>query len=180
MDLLDFDGEAMYFDEAPSPEVQQLLDEAAEHYGTDTAELALLRANLLAPEQLSVLVAMYRFFYYRHRYHEALLVADRAIRASAAQLGIDSDWRQLDDGDLGLAVQCSMAMTRFMLLALKGAGWLQMRLGEHEAALERFEKVAAFDSSDRLGMKELLTWARGAVAEAEARQHGGNVQYLRR
>jgi tetratricopeptide (TPR) repeat protein len=180
MDLLDFDGEAMYFDEPPSPEVQRLLDEAAEHYGTDTAELALLRANFLAPDQLSVLVAMYRFFYYRHRYHEALLVADRAIRASAAQLGVDGDWRRLDDGDLGHAVQRSMAMTRFMLLALKGAGWLQMRLGDHKAALERFEKVAAFDSSDRLGMKELLTWARGAVAESEASRHGGNVQYIGR
>jgi tetratricopeptide (TPR) repeat protein len=180
MDLLDFDGEAMYFDQPPPPEVQRLIDEAAEHYGTDTAELALLRAYFLAPDQLSVLVAMYRFFYYRHRYHEALLVADRAIRASAAQLGVDGDWRRLDDNDLGHAVQQSMAMTRFLLLALKGAGWLEMRLGEHEAALERFEKVAGFDSSDRLGMKDLLGWARGAVAEAEASQYGENVQYIGR
>lgn len=180
MDLLDFDGEAMYFDQPPPPEVQRLLDEAAEHYGTDAAELALLRANFLAPDQLSVLVALYRFFYYRHRYHEALLVADRAIRAAAVQLGIHADWQALDDNDLGHAVQRSMTMTRFLLLALKGAGWLQMRLGEHEAALARFEKVAAFDSSDRLGMKELLGWARAAVAETEAGRHGDNVAYIGR
>jgi hypothetical protein len=73
MDLLDFTGEDMYFDRPLSAEVEALIADAADRYGTDTAELSLMRAYLIAPEQLTVLVALYRFFYYRQRYPEALL-----------------------------------------------------------------------------------------------------------
>ena len=72
MDLLDFNGEAMYFDEPVTPRVEALLAQAAEHYGAgpeDTgAELCLLRAYFLEPEHLTVLVALYRYFYYRRQY----------------------------------------------------------------------------------------------------------------
>ena len=68
MDLLDFTGEDMYFDHPPPAEVDELIAAAAEQYGTDAAEHSLMRAYFLAPEHLSVLVALYRFFYYRQRY----------------------------------------------------------------------------------------------------------------
>lgn len=184
MDLLDFSGEDMYFDRPLPAGVEALLARAAEHYGSDEAELCLLRAYFLAPRHLSVLVALYRFFYYGQRYPEALAVADRAVAIAARELGLDlgpdDDWRRLDDADLGRAVTQSMTLTRFLLLALKGAGYLLMRMDRPAEALERLEKVAAFDSGNRLGLTELLSWTRQAAAKAEIGARADNVEFIRR
>ncbi|MCG6860396.1 MAG: hypothetical protein LJE70_03810 [Chromatiaceae bacterium] len=179
MDLLDFDGETMYFDHPLSSRVEALLDKAALHYGELEAELSLMQAYFLEPEHLTVLVALYRYFYYRHRYAEALIVAERAIAQTATQLGLSADWHSLSRGDLGHAVPVSMTLTRFLLLALKGSGYLAMRLGDASSALARFEKVVELDTSDRLGMKELLTLARAKVTEHQVRNTGGKVSFLR-
>jgi tetratricopeptide (TPR) repeat protein len=182
MDLLDFNGEAMYFDEPVTPRVEALLAQAAEHYGAgpeDTgAELCLLRAYFLEPEHLTVLVALYRYFYYRRQYDEALATADRAIALAASRLGLPTSWKDLSEADLGRSVLQSMTLTRFLLLALKGAGYLLLRLGDSVGALARFEKIAEIDTNDRIGIKELTAMARGAVAEAAAERLGGNVRYL--
>lgn len=153
---------------------------AATHYGEPEAELSLLRAYFLEPEHLTVLVALYRYFYYRHGYSEALLVADRAIRLTAERLGITPDWRKLTKGDLGKAVLESMTLTRFLLLALKGSGYLELRLGEAAGALERFEKVVELDTSDRLGMSELVSLARAKVTEDNVEAAGDKVTYFKR
>ncbi len=180
MDLLDFHGEQMYFDQPVDPEVAELLAQAAHEYGDDDAESHLLRAYFLAPEDLSVLVALYRYFYYRHRYADALIVAERAIALTADRLGVDRDWRRLDTEALGHAVLASMTLTRFLLLALKGAGYLKLRLGEIAAGLECFEKVDALDDSDRLGIHDLLTIARAKLAEEQVAARDDNVHFLRR
>jgi len=167
MDLLDFDGEPMYFDRPVSPQVDALLAGAAAGYGEPTAERDLLRAYFLEPEHLTVLVALYRFFYYQHRYAEALLVAERAIGVTANELGLDRDWRRLSAAGLAAAASRSMASTRFLLLALKGAGYLELRLGNPGGALARFEKLQAVDTSDRLGVKDLVTLARAKLTAPE-------------
>ncbi len=179
MDLLEFSGEDLYFDEPVSPDVDGLLLEAARRYGEEGAETRLLQAYFLEPEHLTVLVALYRYFYYRQRYQEALITAERAIVIVAARLHLPSRWQDLSELDLGQSVLISMTLTRFLLLALKGAGYLLMRLGDHRGALARFEKIAEIDTSDRLGITELLSMARSAVAEAAAQRVGGNVRFLK-
>jgi hypothetical protein len=59
-----------------------------------------------------------------------------------------------------------MSLTRFLLFALKGSSYLLLRLGEPAAALERLETLAAIDTSDRLGIQDLLQLARATVAES--------------
>jgi tetratricopeptide (TPR) repeat protein len=178
MDFLDFSGEDMYFDEPISPIVEGLLLDAAQHYGTDRAEASLLRAYFIAPEQLTVLVALYRYDYYHQRYQDALITAERAIAIVSTRLNLTSCWQDLSAADLGRSALVSMTLTRFMLLAIKGAGYLLMRLGDHQGALARFEKIAEIDTSDRLGITELLAMARAAVAEAAVRRVGGNVRFM--
>jgi len=95
---------------------------AAPSLPTSAAEHCLLRAYFLEPEHLTVLVALYRCFYYRHRYAESLLVAERAIALTGRRLGVGPDWRRIDAGALGPATLTSMSLTRFLLLATKGAG----------------------------------------------------------
>ena len=71
-----------------------------------------------------------------------------------------------------------LAVVLFLLLALKGSGYLLMRLGEPAAALARFDKIAEIDSSDRLGIKELRRLAQAAVTQAAVDRVGGNLSYF--
>ncbi len=163
MDLMDFDGKGLYFDTEMPEEVSSLIDMAADNYGHDSAESYLLRAYFLAPGNLSVLVAMYRYYYYQHQLEDAYQVAQRAIEISGRQLEMPSDWRQLNEGHLGKAVIQSIGMLRFYLLALKGAGYLLVRLGEFADGMAMMQKVIDMDPHDRLGTKGLLE----VIAESE-------------
>jgi tetratricopeptide (TPR) repeat protein len=165
MDLLDFSGESLYFDEPVSPDVEARLLEAANRYGEEAAELSLLQAYFLEPSHLTVLVALYRYFYYQHRYREALITADRAIVITAQRLDLPTSWRELSESGLARSALTSMSLTRFLLLALKGSSYLLLRLGEPVEALERLETLVLIDTSDRLGLQELLQLARSAAAE---------------
>jgi tetratricopeptide (TPR) repeat protein len=163
VDLLDFDSEDLYFDEALNSEAKQCLDDAAESYGESESELALLRAYFLEPEHPMILVALYRYYYYQHRLSDALIVAERVLTVTAKRLDLPLDWRDLTEGRIGSGVMISMTLIRFYMLALKGAGYLELRLGNYDSALERLEKVAELDSKDRLGAQALLEVVRKAL-----------------
>ena len=122
-----------------------------------------MRAYFLEPEHPMVLVALYRFYYYQHRLSDSLLVAERVLRVIGKRLELPEDWRDLSELSLGSGVMISMTMVRFYMLALKGAGYLELRIGDHLSALERLEKVAELDSKDRLGAQALLEVVREAL-----------------
>jgi tetratricopeptide (TPR) repeat protein len=163
MDLLDFTNEDLYFDEPLQTEAKACLELAANQYAEGGAEPSLLRAYFLAPEHPMVLVALYRYFYYQHRLADALLVADRVLRIFAERLDLPQDWRDLTESQLGGGVMVSMAMIRFYLLALKGGGFLELRLGLYADALARLEKVVELDVHDRLGARALMQVAQEAL-----------------
>lgn len=160
MDLLkELDGSGCYFEEALHEEVQQLLDAAAESYddeNEDLAELLLLRAFMRQPESLTVLVGLYRFYFYRHRLHEALQVADRAMQVSGQAVGFTRGWAELQPPDLEGLAGAKVTMGRFYLFSLKGAGYMNMRVGEMELGTAQLRKVRELDPEDRLGASVLL------------------------
>jgi tetratricopeptide (TPR) repeat protein len=163
IDLLEFDSEELYFDEAIDEEARHCLDQASARYGTEEAEAALMRAYFLEPEHPTVLVALYRFYYYQHRLQESLLVAERVLKVIGKRLEFPEEWRDLTEMRLASGVMISMTLIRFYMLALKGAGFLELRLGDYASALQRLEKVVELDSKDRLGAKALLDVAREAL-----------------
>jgi tetratricopeptide (TPR) repeat protein len=167
-DLLDFDGEDLYFNESLNSEAKECLELAAEEYGTDEAEQALLRAYFLEPLHPMILVALYRYYYYQHRLSDALIVAERVLQVTAKRLDFPQDWRDLTEGRLGNGVMISMTLIRFYMLALKGAGYLELRLGNYDSALARLEKVAELDTNDRLGAQALLDVARTTVNQPDS------------
>lgn len=162
MDLLDFEAQALYFDEPLPDEAAALIDEGSRLYGEGGAELPLLRAYLLAPDSLTVLVALYRFYYYQHRLADAEQVAARAMEITSRRLGFPQDWRDLDQDYLGAGALQSMGLVRFHLMTLKAAGFLKLRMGEFDLAGAMLEKLVELDSSDRLGVQALLEVAREA------------------
>lgn len=165
MDLQDFEGQDMYFDLPMSAEVERLIDEAADSYGNGGAESKLLRAYVLAPKNLTLLVAMYRFYYYQHRWNDALYIADQAMLVSGEMLDMTTHWRLLTPEHLGGPALRSMGLLRFYFLALKGAGYLCLRMEDREGAIERLQKVVELDPQDRLGASFLLNMAIYGSAE---------------
>lgn len=156
MDLLDLDGQQLYFDEPVPENVSQLMMQAAAAYGDGQAENLLLRAFLYAPDNLSVLVALYRTYYYQHRLDEAKQVARRALQIVGKRLDFPSDWKKVDLAELSHAVLKSMGLVRFYLLALKAEAYLYLRLGQLDEGRARLEKVAELDASDHFGAGALL------------------------
>lgn len=157
MDLLkELDGTDCYFEESLSDEVTQLLDTAATAYGEEGVELLLLRAFLRAPASLTVLVALYRYYFYQHRLHDALQVADRAMELSGSAIGLTCAWSELQAEDFDRQAAASVTMGRFYLFALKGAGYMNMRIGEMELGMTQLRKVRELDVEDRLGASVLL------------------------
>ena len=55
-----------------------------------------------------------------------------------------------------------------------------MRMEQPADALERLEKAALVDDSDRLGLTDMLDWARRAATKAEVSAQGDNVHYIGR
>jgi len=156
MDLLDFSDCKLYFEDPLPLAAERLIAQASSEYGEDTAELALLRAHLMAPDNLTVLVGLYRYYFYQHRLDDALMVAERAMQLSGRLLGLPPDWRTLDETRLGSAAANSFGMLRFYLLALKAASVVLLRLGQIDASRDRLIKLAGLDCHDHLGAAKLL------------------------
>ncbi|OMG52116.1 hypothetical protein BJN45_15810 [Azonexus hydrophilus] len=155
MDLLDFSDCKLYFEDPLPAEAEALIAQAAREYGEPAAEMSLLRAHLLAPDNLTVLVGLYRYYFYQHRLEDALQVAERAMALSGRHLGLP-DWSQIDETRLGSAAANSFGLLRFYLLALKAASVILLRLGQIDASRARLTKLAALDSRDQLGAGKLL------------------------
>ena len=151
MDFLDFENHELYFDEALTPAQTSMLKQAAEAYPDDKAEELLRELYAEKPGSLHVLVALYRFYYYQHRYEDALDIAVHAIDVSAINLGLAVDWHELRAHDLDASVPASMGLIRFYMLALKGSAYLQLRLGQIDEAITRLDKIVELDPADQFG-----------------------------
>ena len=156
MDLMDFDQAELYFDDPISAEVERLIAEAASSYGSEEAEQLLLRAHALAPQQLVVLVAMYRYYFYQHRLEDALFVGESALAVAGQRLAFPENWVHLQTENVGEGVMRSMGLVRFYLMVLKATGYVNLRLGNYAEGQAMLEKLVEMDSHDRLGGKALL------------------------
>ncbi len=156
MDLLALDGQQLYLDEPMPQEVSRLIAKASSLYGSGKEEVLLLRANFIAPNNLSVLVALYRCYYYQQSLEDALGVAQRALAVVTEQVGFPDDWRLLNENELAHAVFKSMGLVRFYMSTLKAAAYLHLRMGDMREGRGRLEKVAELDPSDHFGARALL------------------------
>jgi tetratricopeptide (TPR) repeat protein len=153
MDLLDFDVKELYFDEPTDDAVYHLIYQAAQGYSDGLAEQPLAQAYTLAPENLSVLVARYRFFYYQHRYEECLQTAQQAIEVARKRLNFPAQWQDLQ---MTMFQDDNMVLARFYLMGLKGMAYLHLRLGNMAEGQAILEKILSLDPKDRLGAAALL------------------------
>ena len=76
---------------------------------------------------------------------------------------INKAWEEITEIDLGVAVMQSMGLVRFFLMALKGAGYLSLRLGRFEDGVKMLGKVVELDPKDYLHAKSLYNMACEAI-----------------
>jgi len=176
MDFLNFEDHDLYFDETISVSDEMLLDKAAETYPAEEAEKVLLNLQARLPENFTVIVALYRFYFYQHRYHDALEISTRALEISAKKMGLKVDWKNISEHHLGQGVFISMGLIRFYMLVLKASAYLLMRIGEIEQAHARLKKIIELDPADQFGAEFLLKMAEKQLSLKHAEQH--NVMSL--
>ncbi|MDP1771914.1 MAG: hypothetical protein Q8L15_06485 [Methylobacter sp.] len=156
MDLLDFEAQGLYFEQADLAGVKELIATAAENYASGDAELSLLKAYFLAPESLNVLVALNRFYYYQHRLEDALTATTKALVVIRLTTDFPEDWRELQAKHISDAPAESLTKIRLYLFTLKAVGFLNMRLENLDLSQAIFEKLVSLDSKDRIGAQGLL------------------------
>ena len=176
MDFLDFETHDLYFDEPLHQDDELLLNKAAELYPSAETESILLGLHERLPHSLIIIVALYRFYYYQHRYDDALAIATTALDVSAAMMNLRVDWERITEGHIGQGVFVSMGLIRFYMLCLKASAYLLMRLGEVEQAHARLQKIVELDPADQFGAAFLFKMAEKEMSIKQAEQH--NIESL--
>jgi tetratricopeptide (TPR) repeat protein len=139
-----------------SEQVEQHLRLAGINYQHDEiAESHLFQAQALAPGHAAVLIALYRFYFYKGRLIDALEVAQRCLVKAARDNRLNEDWRQVRSGDANFS-SYDAVLPRFYLFTLKAYGYLQMRLGRLEESHAALTKMLELDPSDKLNATVLL------------------------
>lgn len=111
------------------------------------AEAHLHRAYELAPRHPATHIALYRFYFYRNRLQEALLVGLRCLIEAARVNDLSPDWRLVHADHAEFASYS--ALPRFYLFTLKACVYLRMRLGEIELGAQMLDKLLELDPADR-------------------------------
>jgi hypothetical protein len=132
----------------------------------EAAETAIRAALAAAPNDLDVRLAAYRFYFYAHRYAEALPQADIILREAARRLNIAGDWRQVRPAEADFGALDPLP--GLWLQALVAIGYGQLRLGEMAAGRAALDKAMALDPADRFGAGRLLAVLAQADADAQA------------
>lgn len=141
-------------------EAEHYLCMAGQAYANDAvAERHLRRAREIAPDHAAVLIALYRFYFYKGRLDEALEIACTCLAKAAVDIGLapklGSDWRLVTQQDAPFGSYDSI-LPRFYLFTLKGYAYLQMRTGNVIEGRDAAMKLLELDPDNKLGATVLL------------------------
>jgi hypothetical protein len=118
------------------------------------AEAHLARAAELAPDHLAVLIAHYRYHFYKHHYDRAERFARRCLDAVATEIGIPCELEAVrsDHADF----MGDDPLVRFWLFAMQAYGYVLLRLGQEARGKAVLEKVTTLDALDKTKTRVLL------------------------
>lgn len=137
-------------------------DARAARTDPETSERAVLRALALAPDEFEVRLGAYRFYFYNHRYGDALPHAEAILAQAARRLNVAGDWRAVGAGDAPFD-ELETAPGLY-LQALLAWGYCQVRLGVLAEGRAAVAKVAELDTRDRFGAGAFLRLIDGEEA----------------
>ena len=123
-------------------------------------ENLLLDAHQLMPEKLEVLVALYKMYAYSNRFDESLQRINQVLVLSALQGGFSVDWRELTAGSHW---ENASGATRLYLYSMKATGFVQLRKGNVDEAMDVLLKLRELDPLDQVGGSVVLEMAERLV-----------------
>ncbi len=148
------------------PEAEAELRLAGMAFQSDEkAERHLLRARAHAPDHPAVLIGFYRFYFYKGRLEDALLIARICLLKAARDNALNPDWRRVAPEDANFG-SYSAILPRFYLFTLKAYAYLELRLGHLEEGRDAALQALALDPTDKVGAKVLLD-VLGRMGEAD-------------
>ncbi len=130
------------------------------------AEEHLYQAGLIAPGHAAVLIAYYRYYFYKGRIKEAIDIALLCLEKAALENALPLDWRKIE---MGMAAFGSYEAIkpRFLMFSLKAYAYLLLRQGYRIEAMTALIKLLELDPTDKIGAKLLMDIAARDAAEGE-------------
>jgi len=150
-----------------SGEAERALAQAGLSYAdAPVAEAFLREAEAAAPDHFAVLIGWYRYYFYKGRLEEALVIGKRCLIKVAREKNFATDWREVraDDAAFG---SYDDVMARFFMFCLKGYAYLHMRLGDLAEGRAAAEKLLTLDPTDRINARLLLDVLQRAESDDE-------------
>lgn len=134
--------------------VKQLLILATQTWNnTEESKKYMQQALTIADNDPEVLVASYRYFYYKNNYVLALLTAKKLIAKIEEMEDLPNNWQQLKPI---LVRRQEEPQIRLYLSAYVASGLLLAKLGSLEEAMEIGTQIRDIDIKDKFGADILL------------------------
>lgn len=130
-----------------SPDVKQLLISAASNWNnTSESEKYINEALAKEPENIDVLIAAYRYFFYKNNYRQALKMSERVIEQIGKAESLPDDWQLLKPI---LIERAEETQIRLYLNAFASTSFMLARLGETEKAKLISSQVKEIDTKNQ-------------------------------
>lgn len=130
-------------------EARAILGDAEAAYSDpDGADRAIRRAVACAPDNLSLRIAAYTFYFYANRYADAVDHAEACLALAAKALGQPADWRRVDAGTADFSG--FGRPQRAYLKSLVALGYCKARLGDLDGGEAMLRAAARFDPEGRV------------------------------
>lgn len=137
------------------PAAEQQLKLASQSYTMDAkAEMHLALAKALAPENPVVKVGEYRYYFYKGRLEEALVVARECLSDVAQELDLPKHWRMVEPCHADFS--SDEPAHRFYLFCLKAYAYLLLRLERIDEGRVAVTKLLELDPGNKIGGQVLL------------------------
>jgi hypothetical protein len=118
------------------------------------AETHLANAASLSPGHLAVVVAHYRYHFYKHHYVQARKFAGECLRAVGLTLGLPEDVEAVTSEHADFCGDDPVV--RFWLFAMQAYGYVLLRLGETAKGQAILQKITELDRPDNTKTRVLL------------------------
>jgi len=138
------------------------LERAMRSYGDSRqTEALLLSARDADPGCLHVYFALYKFYFYRKRFHDA----EKAVREGLAVAARQGDFPQSLEELTPLSADWSDwgGAQRFFLFSLKALAFIRLRQGDSEESNRILAKLFELDPRDRVGASVIGDLASGCA-----------------
>jgi len=130
--------------------VRQMVQQAIASYeDKPVAEQLFKQALELAPAEMEIYVAFYKFYFYQKYLPEAEQVALQTLRKVAELTGLPADWRCFQKEFAQWTNPDSPV--RYYLYTMKALGFMALRQESLSLAHEILDKLGELDPDDRVG-----------------------------